>query len=122
MGKLISSDPITKTTRSFHKGQRDGEEYYIYNEQDVTHIIEKNKHLYNQDVTHIIEKNKHLYNSYRGAWEAHGEWGDRYAEIPSTVWGDLLRRGIAQDEKRLRKWLDDRDNLLFRCRPGSLSK
>jgi guanylate kinase len=43
MGKLISSDPITKTTRSFHKGQRDGEEYYIYNEQDVTHIIEKNK-------------------------------------------------------------------------------
>jgi hypothetical protein len=107
MGKLVSSDPITKTTRSFHKGQRDGEEYYIYNEQDVTHII---------------EKNKHLYNSYRGAWEAHGEWGDRYAEIPSTVWGDLLRRGIAQDEKRLRKWLDDRDNLLFRCRPGSLSK
>jgi guanylate kinase len=47
MGKLVSSDPITKTTRSFHKGQRDGEEYYIYNEQDVTHIIEKNKHLYN---------------------------------------------------------------------------
>ena len=107
MGKMISHDPVTKTTKTFHKGQRDGEEFYISTEQDVTDII---------------EKSKHRYNSFRGAWEKHGEWGDKYAEIPASVWGDLIKSGIANDEKRLRKWLDDRDQLAFRQRPGRLSK
>jgi hypothetical protein len=107
MGRLISSDPVTKKAKEFHKGQDEGSEYWIEEKQDVGGII---------------DLNKAEYASYRKATDAHAEMGDHYARIPSVVWGDLLRKGIAQDEKRLRKWLDDRDNLVFRRRPGSLSK
>jgi len=107
MGRIISADPITKKRSVFHKGQEDGKDYYVEETQDVQSII---------------DMNKAEYASYRKATDAHAEMGDHYARIPAVVWGDLMRRGIAQNEKRLRKWLDDRDNLLFRRRPGSLSK
>ena len=107
MGRMISSDPVTKKAKEFHKGQDEGSEYWIEEKQDVGEII---------------DMNKAEYASYRKATDAHAEFGDHYARIPAVIWGDLIRKGIAQDEKRLRKWLDDRDNLLFRRRPGSLSK
>ena len=106
MGRVLSMDPITKVTKVMH-----------YANVDDSFVIESR-----QNADEVIERNKALYNTYRGAWEPHGEWGDRYAEIPTTVWGDLLRRGIAQCDKRLRRWLDDRDNQFFRCRPGRLSR
>ena len=104
MGRMLSADPITKTRKVFHRDSS-GDEYHIETQQDVTAII---------------ERNKHLYNTFRSAREKHGEWGDKYAEIPLSVWGDLLRRGIANDEKALRKWLNDRDQEAFRTRPGRL--
>jgi len=106
-GRIISADPVVKKAKRFHKGQDEGSEYYI---EEV------------QDVEDIIELNKAEYASYRKATDAHAEMGDHYARIPAVVWGDLLRKGIARDNKRLLKWLDDRDNLLFRRRPGRLSK
>jgi hypothetical protein len=101
---LITSDPISKKQVRMHT---DGAGYAVESKQDITDIV---------------ARNKHLYNTFRGAWESHGEWGDMVASIPANVWGELMTKGIAYDEKRLRKWLDDRDQLVFRTRPGSLSK
>ena len=36
------------------------------------------------------------------------------ARIPIVIWRQLQRLGIAQDEKRLNAWLNDRDNAVFR--------
>jgi hypothetical protein len=106
MGKVLSSDPITKQRKVMH-----------YSEHDDTYVIAEE-----QNADAILEANRAQRNSYRGAWEKHGEWGDHYARIPAVVWGSLVRKGIAQDNKRLLKWLDDRDNEPFRVRPGSLTK
>ena len=103
---LITSDPFSKKQVRF-RHTNGSDEYAIEAKQDVTDIV---------------ERNKHLYNSFRGGWESHGEWGDHYARIPAVVWGELMKQGIAQDEKRLRRWLDENHNQLFRTRPGSLSK
>lgn len=74
-----------------------------------------------QDVSPIIERNK-ARMAATDERTRHSEW-EQYAEIPTEVWyGHLVPSGIANDEKRLRKWLDNRDNLLFRTRPGRLSK
>ena len=40
------------------------------------------------------------------------------ASLPLTVWFDLKKRGILDDDKALRRWLNDPDNMLFRTRPG----
>lgn len=83
-----------------------GDEYIIESKQDVTDIVERNK-------ARMALIDEHA---------RHGEWA-QYAEIPVSVWYDyLVPQGIANDEKRLRKWLDDRDNWMFRTRPGKLSR
>lgn len=101
----LSSDPIRKKITNMHIDSG-GDSYVIESKQDVTDIIERNK----ARMAATDERTRH------------GEW-EQYAEIPTEVWyGHLVPSGIADNEKRLRKWLDDRDNLLFRTRPGRLSK
>jgi len=73
-----------------------------------------------EDVQDVIDVNKENYNQ-----RAHERWGSgvlgsHVAQIPATVWWDLKRRGIADDEKKLLAWLNDSDNQLFRSRPGRL--
>jgi hypothetical protein len=36
------------------------------------------------------------------------------------IYYDLQRRGILQDEKRLKAWLNDPENRVFRTRPGKV--
>ena len=101
----LESDPIKGKVTTMHV-DRSEESYVIETKQDVTDIVERNKARYA-----LTDENA-----------KHGEWM-QYAEIPVEVWyNHLVPSGTANDEKRLRKWLDDRDNLLFRTRPGKLSK
>ncbi len=102
--RTITSDPITKRAVRYHDVDG-GEGYAIETKQDVQHIIDKN--LARQA---LIDEN--------------AKWGEfaQVAEIPVVVWADLVRKGIANDERALRKWLDDKDNFAFRTRYGSLSK
>lgn len=74
-----------------------------------------------QDATDIVEQNKLLYNDV-DAKAPYGEKFNRMASIPLNIWFDLVRKGVANDERALRRWLDDRDNLAFRTRPGKLSR
>lgn len=36
------------------------------------------------------------------------------ARIPAVIWQNLMRLGIAKDEKALNAWLNERDNRVFR--------
>jgi len=101
----LQSDPIRKKTTTMHI-DRGAEGYVLESKQDVTDIIERNKAR-----MALVDEN--------AGWN---EWA-QVAEIPVEVWyNHLVPSGIANDETRLRKWLDDRDNLLFRTRPGRMSK
>ena len=99
---VIEDNPLgTKTV--FHYDHA-AEEFYIEDVEDVHGTLEENKGLSQLDT---------------GNWQA-----DRHhvAQIPEVVWADLVKRGIAQDDKALLRWLDDPDNRLFRTKHGRLSR
>jgi len=101
---LITADPVTRIRRRMHYHHA-ADEYVISHEQDDREIL---------------EGNKASYNSYRKASDPHAEMGDLYGRIPAVVWGRLIEQGIANDTKRLKEWLNDSDNRVFRRRPGRL--
>jgi len=77
-----------------------------------------------QDVSGIVEANKREFNQYdeRAKWSDE-VYGNKVASIPLTVIDDLNKQGIMRgfhilDEKRFRHWLNERDNRVFRTRPG----
>jgi hypothetical protein len=94
--RSFSSDPIRKIRK---KIITQGDELVVATEQDVTDLVEENKRLYND------------------APSRHGEL-DRVASIPITLYFDLKKKGIMDDEKKLRDWLNDNENRFFRTRPG----
>lgn len=103
--KTFDVDPLAR----IHRGLQ-------YDEADDSIIIETK-----QDTTPVVEAAKASFNQFdeRTPWK-----GDmhRVASIPMTVYMDLVKRGIANDEKAFRRWLDDSDNAVFRTRPGKLSR
>lgn len=105
MARLFDVDPITKTRRLFH-----------WNEADESFHIETQ-----QDVSACVELTQAEFNSFdeRAPWK-----GDlhKVASIPMTVVAELQRTGVWYDDAALNKYLDDRNNLKFRTRPGVLSK
>lgn len=76
------------------------------------------------DAEDILELNKAQYNSF----DERSRFGDKIgpsttvARIPLHIYFDLKRRGIADDEQALAKWLDDPANSGWRTRPGLLSR
>jgi hypothetical protein len=77
-----------------------------------------------QDITAILEQNKKEYNSFdeRAKWSDE-LLGNKIASIPMTVIDDLNKQGIMRgfhivDEKRMKAWLNERDNRVFRTRTG----
>jgi hypothetical protein len=76
-----------------------------------------NTHVFSahQDVAPRMDINKELRKMYRPK-----KWGEgrRVASIPTVVWEHLQREGIADNPKRLKKWLNDPDNKAFRTLEG----
>lgn len=72
-----------------------------------------------EDVTDVVETNKGIAQQDSGNWK--GDW-HHVAQIPASVWADLQRKGIASDQKALARWLDDRDQNVFRTKSGKLSR
>jgi hypothetical protein len=68
-----------------------------------------------QDIGERLSINKALQNEDRPYNE-----GQRVASVPTVVWEKLVREGIANDTKRLKKWLNDPDNRAFRTRLGAI--
>lgn len=99
--RTLDSDPIMGITRIHHYDPA----------TDQSHIETR------QDVTELTELTKHAFNSKdeRANWK-----GDVHhvASIPMTVFMELKRKGIVDDEAAFKRWLNDRDNRVFRTRPG----
>lgn len=93
-------------------------EYYYYDDDTGGFIMESV-----QDVEDVIEDNKARANMAPSHWR--GNW-HRVASIPNVVMMELSKQGIVSpagrifDQQAFRKWLNDRDNQLFRTRPGKV--
>jgi hypothetical protein len=96
---LLDFDPLTGISHTFHMDEGTGM-VTITAEQDAAVLIEANK----------AEYNEHL------------EWGEwrRVASIPMTEYARLLATGRADDQKAMKRWLNDSDNRHFRTRHGWL--
>jgi hypothetical protein len=77
-----------------------------------------------EDITAILEQNKKEYNSFdeRAKW-SDDLLGNKIASIPFTVIDELNKQGIMRgfaivDQKRMKAWLNERDNRVFRTRTG----
>lgn len=84
--------------------------YFSYDETADSYTIRTQ-----QDVTDLVEANKAAANVASSDWK-----GDMHkvASIPLNVYYDLKRRGILDDPKRLKAWLNDPDNRFFRTKRG----
>lgn len=71
-----------------------------------------------EDVGDLITENKRDFNAKdeRARWSEH----EHVARIPPSIYYDLKRRGIIDDEKKFRAWLNHPDNRAFRTRPGKI--
>lgn len=98
--RVLDFDPATRTKRLFHWDEGAGT-FHIETVMDHADIVEQNKQL------HIAATDRH--------WK-----GDmvKVASLPNAVWYDLKQKGILDDQKAFRRWLNDPDNLFFRTRPG----
>jgi hypothetical protein len=103
--RFFEHDDFLGTTKWFHYDDiKDDGSFTIETVQDVEPIIESNK-----------------YEANNAERKPGREW-TRVAAIPPMIWMQLVQSGIANDEAALRKWLDDRDNRLFRCNNEKLSR
>jgi hypothetical protein len=103
ISKLLEYDPAMKIKRIFHYDEVE-DAFTIETQQDTTDVAEAAKHL-------------HAGTDERARWK-----GDmhRVASIPMTIYAELEAKCITKDEKAFRAWLNDRDNSVFRTRPGKV--
>lgn len=98
MKEQFSYDPVTGIRRTFHWDDTT-DEFLIQTEQETSNIIEANKQAFND------------------APDRWGEW-TRVASIPLSVYFDLKKKGIIDDEVAFKRWLNDPDNRYFRTKAG----
>lgn len=78
---------------------------------------------YTQEIGGILDANKNFMCDVDSGWE--GEW-HRVAVIPHSLLPELQKKGIMDmggrilDGKALKRFLNDRDNLWLRTRPGQI--
>ena len=98
--RIFDTDPMTGITRYWHV--KENGEYVIETVQKVD----------------VDEANTRA----RNATDKRTKWGEmaRVASIPLSVYYDLKRQGIVDDQKAFKKWLNDPDNRVFRTREGTV--
>lgn len=104
MARLIDYDPVTRTRTLFHYDNTE-DVAILETVQDVGDVIEATKSEYNA--------HSHKDKRWRGDWH-------KVASIPMSVITDYKRKGIdlMKDDAALKRFLNDRDNGVFRTRPG----
>ena len=104
MRRVLDSDPATGITQWFHFDDVTGD-FGLETQQDVTALIESTKGAFNP----VGE---------REPWA-----GDlhRIASIPMSIYYELAKiSNNFKDERVVCKWLNDKDNRVFRTRPGRI--
>tara|TARA_B100000767_G_C19761959_1_gene535571 strand:+ start:2273 stop:2566 length:294 start_codon:yes stop_codon:yes gene_type:complete len=89
-----------------------------YNNKDELILEQK------EDVSSLVEQNKKEYNAADTKWSDQ-LFGNKVASIPNIAIDKLNQEGIMRgfeilDQKRFFAWLNDRDNVAFRTKPGRL--
>lgn len=99
--RVLSFDPDTGIREDFYYDP-DRDRFKIVAVQPVDDILDHNK-------ANLAEMDE------RTPWK-----GDMHkvASIPLAVYYDLKRRGILDDQKAMKRWLNDPENRHFRTRPG----
>lgn len=72
-----------------------------------------------QEVGALRDANTRAYNLHSdyGPSRWKGDW-HRVASIPTSIYFDLVKRGIADDPRAMKRWLNDNENQVFRTKPG----
>jgi len=106
MKRNLSYDPMSgiKTDFTYEAGETLADDHFVISTS--------------QDVSKIIEVNKRSAN----AVDKRDKWGEfsKVASIPLSIYYDLKKQGIIDDEQRFKRWLNDGDNKLFRTRGGTI--
>jgi hypothetical protein len=98
--RIFDVDPFTGTTSYWH-----------YDPNTDEAVIQKT-----QNVDALLDLNRRVFN------DAPTRYGDmtRVASIPLSIYADLKAKGVIDDEKAFKRWLNDPDNSAFRTRPGKV--
>lgn len=99
MSRLFDTNPDLGLTRHWH-----------YDDETGKAVIETR-----QDVTDLVDANKAEANAASSNWK--GEM-HKVASIPMNVYFDLKQKGIIDDPKALKSWLNDPANRYFRTKGG----
>jgi len=101
MKRVLSKNPEARTVQVFHSDPVE-QKWHIQNVQDVEPIAEAAKATFNT-------------TDERARW---GEGMVHVARIPNVIFWELEKKGITKDAKAFTRWLNERDNRVFRTRPG----
>jgi len=100
MRKVIDHDPNTGISHVLYHDESDGVAHYVA-EQSVDTLLDFNRKQANE------------------AGKRFGEWA-KVASLPLTLFQDLKKKGILDDAKAFKRWLNDPDNKYFRTHEGHL--
>ena len=99
--RILSEDSLTGIRR-LHHYDSDTDQVTIQTQQVIDDVLE-------------ATTTEHRMHDERANWK-----GDmhRVASLPAVIYWDLKKKGIIDNDKALRKWLNGSDGRLFRTRPG----
>jgi hypothetical protein len=102
---LLKADPVRRKRVLIHESEHD-DSYVLHSQQDIQPVL---------------DANEQMRRHFTSARDPHGEWGSFAGRIPAVIWDELVRKGIAFDDKALLRWLQDPDNRAFKIHPGRLA-
>ena len=96
--RILDHDPATGITEYFYSNA-DGTEFTIETRQDITELVEVNRRIQNDST---------------------GRWGEmaHIASYPLCVWWENKQKHLYDDDREHRRWLNDPDQRVFRCKLG----
>ena len=92
-------------------GAEDGIKQSIYYEEQKDRLIIRES----QDVSSILAENRARRNDSHG--KRFGDW-TRIAQVPGIIVNSLMKQGIWQNKRKLRKWLNKTEFKNLRTREG----
>ena len=100
MKRVIDYDPQTGISHVLYHDESEGVSRYVA-EQDTSSLLDFNRKLANE------------------AGKKFGEWA-KVASLPMALFMDLKKKGILDDAKAFKRWLNEPDNRFFRTHEGRL--
>jgi hypothetical protein len=101
MKRIIDHDPETGVSHFMYYDEGDGQASYVA-QQDVSPLLDHNRAVSNEVGKRFGQNMTHV------------------ASLPPIVYWDLKRKGILDDSKAFKRWLNDPENRFFRTHEAHL--